>query len=170
MLHQPRISKLLKRTTLVLLLVSLCSLVALASPAQTTAITSVTATTSGQSTLITVSGTSPLPYSVSRPDARTIFVELPGVDMTRITQNNKMATSLVEAVSVEPAESRACVSRCELPYSTVRSSRTITSLSFCLLEHRSRLHTQSRRSQSLTQSFRERSSRRHQLRQRRVRT
>src|SRR4051812_42710447 len=101
MLHQPRISKLLKRTTLVLLLVSLCSLVALASPAQTTAITSVTATTSGQSTLITVSGTSPLPYSVSRPDARTIFVELPGVDMTRIKQNNKMATSLVEAVSVE---------------------------------------------------------------------
>jgi len=99
MLHQP-LSKLLKRTTLVLLLVSLCSLVAFASPAQT-AITSVTATTSGQSTLITVSGTSPLPYSVSRPDARTIFVELPGVDMTRIAQNNKMSTSLVEAVSVE---------------------------------------------------------------------
>lgn len=101
MLHQPRISTVIKRTTLVLLQVCLFGMLALAAPRQMPSITNVTATTSGQSTLITVSGTSPLPYSVSRPDGRTIFVELPGVDMSRISPTAQVSTALVESVNVE---------------------------------------------------------------------
>lgn len=101
MLHQPRISTVIQRTTLVLLQVCLSGMLALAAPKEVPTITNLTATTSGQSTLITVSGTSPLPFSVSRPDARTIFVELPGVDTSRLTQNYNLSTPLVAAVSVE---------------------------------------------------------------------
>jgi type IV pilus assembly protein PilQ len=101
MLHQPRISTVIKRTTLVLLQVCLFGMLALAAPRQVPSITHVTATTSGQSTLITVSGTSPLPFSVSRPDARTIVVELPGVDMSRVAQTARLSTALVESVDVQ---------------------------------------------------------------------
>lgn len=101
MLHQPRISTVIKRTTLVLLQVCLFGMTALAAPRQAPSITNVTATTSGQSTLITVSGTSPLPFSVSRPDARTIVVELPGVDVSRVSQAAKFSTPLVDSVTVE---------------------------------------------------------------------
>ncbi|HXD31820.1 MAG TPA: type IV pilus secretin PilQ [Pyrinomonadaceae bacterium] len=101
MLHQPRISTVIKRTTLVLLSVCLFGMMALAAPRQAPAITNVTATTSGQSTLITVSGTSPLPFSVSRPDARTIVVELPGVDMSRVSQNVRLTSPLVDSVTVD---------------------------------------------------------------------
>jgi len=76
-------------------------MMALAAPRQAPAITNVTATTSGQSTLITVSGTSPLPFSVSRPDARTIVVELPGVDMSRVSQNVRLTSPLVDSVTVD---------------------------------------------------------------------
>jgi type IV pilus assembly protein PilQ len=74
---------------------------ALAAPKQVPSITHIAATTSGQSTLITVSGTTPLPFSVSRPDARTILVELPGVDTSRLSPTAKLSTPLVESVSVE---------------------------------------------------------------------
>lgn len=101
MLHQPRFSTVIRRTTLVLLQVCLFGVLAVAAPKEQPTITNITATTSGQSTLITVSGTAPLPYSVLRPDARTIFVELPGVDTSRLGQNYKLSTPLVEDVSVE---------------------------------------------------------------------
>lgn len=101
MLHQPRISTVIKRTTLVLLHVCLIGTLALASAMEVPSLTNVTATTSGQSTLITVSATSPLPFSVSRPDARTIVVELPGVDTSRLSQIAQVSTPLVEAVTVE---------------------------------------------------------------------
>jgi type IV pilus assembly protein PilQ len=101
MLHQPRFSTAIRRTTLVLLQVCLFGVLAVAAPKEQLTITNITATTSGQSTLITVSGTAPLPYSVLRPDARTIFVELPGVDTSRLAQSYKLSTPLVEEVSVE---------------------------------------------------------------------
>jgi type IV pilus assembly protein PilQ len=101
MLHQSRFSTAVKRTTLVLLQVCLFAMLALAAPKDLPMATNVTATTSGQSTLITVSGTAPLSYAVSHPDARTIFVELPGVDTSRLAQHYKLATSLVEEVSIE---------------------------------------------------------------------
>jgi type IV pilus assembly protein PilQ len=101
MLHQPRIPTLIQRAMLVLLSVCLYGTLALAAPAKVPTVTNVTATTSGQSTLITVSGTSPLSFAVSRPDARTIFVELPGVDTSRLAQSYKLSTPLVEAVSIE---------------------------------------------------------------------
>lgn len=101
MLHQPRISTVIKRTTLVLLHVCLVGTLALASAREVPSVTNVTATTSGQSTLITVSGTSPLPFSVSRPDARTIVVELPGVDTSRVSPTAQISTPLVEAITVE---------------------------------------------------------------------
>jgi len=73
----------------------------LAAPKQAPTITNVTATTSGQTTLITVSGTSPLPFAVSRPDAHTILVDLPGVDVSRLVKNYNLSTALVESVSFE---------------------------------------------------------------------
>jgi type IV pilus assembly protein PilQ len=101
MLHQPRFSTAIKRTTLVLLQVCLFGVLALAAPKEVPTIKNITATTSGQSTLITVSGTAPLTYSVSRPDAYTILVELPGVDLSRLNQVLNLSTPLVESVSVE---------------------------------------------------------------------
>src|SRR5436190_16244475 len=101
MLHQPRISTLIKRTTLVLLLVLSTGALALGSPLQGPAVTNVSATTSGQSTLLTVTGTSPLPFAVSRPDAHTIVLELPGVDTSRLAKALQVSTPLIETVTVE---------------------------------------------------------------------
>src|SRR5919205_1180182 len=77
-----------RRGALVLLLV--CSLFIMSAWAGTAinapVATGVSATTSGASTLITINGTAPMAYSVLRPDARTILVELPGVDATRLAR------------------------------------------------------------------------------------
>src|SRR5216684_2955911 len=100
-MHQPRFSTAIQRTTLVLLQVCLFGILALAASKDLPMATNVTATTSGQSTLITVSGTAPLSYAVSHPDARTIFIELPGVDTSRLARNYRLATPLVEEVSIE---------------------------------------------------------------------
>lgn len=91
----------IKRGALVLLLV--CSLYALASagPNLVPMATGVSATTSGASTFITISGTAPMAYTVSRPDVRTILVDLPGVDATRLAQSYTMGTPLVSGVMVE---------------------------------------------------------------------
>jgi type IV pilus assembly protein PilQ len=91
----------IKRGALVLLLV--CSLYALASahPNLAPVATGVSATTSGASTFITISGTAPMAYTVSRPDLRTILVDLPGVDATRLAQSYTMGTPLVSGVMVE---------------------------------------------------------------------
>src|SRR6267142_1270612 len=101
MLHQPRYLTAIKRTTLVLFLVLLFGTLGLAATNNAPVATSLTATTSGPSTLITVSGTAPMPFSVSRPDGHTIFVELPGVDTSRLAPTYKLSTPLVEGVSIE---------------------------------------------------------------------
>ena len=47
--------------------------------------TSLRAITSGEMTLIEISGTAPMPFTVRKPDARQIVVELPGVDSTQLS-------------------------------------------------------------------------------------
>ncbi|HEX8774469.1 MAG TPA: type IV pilus secretin PilQ [Pyrinomonadaceae bacterium] len=91
----------IKRGALVLFV--MCSLYALASarPNIVPVATGISATTSGASTFITISGTAPMAYTVSRPDLRTILVDLPGVDATRLAQSYAMGTPLVSGVMVE---------------------------------------------------------------------
>ncbi|MBV9209663.1 MAG: hypothetical protein JOZ52_03485, partial [Acidobacteria bacterium] len=91
------------RVTLVLLIVCSLSLVALATGTSAPVATNVSATTSGAQTLIKISGTAPMAYSVKRPDARTIFVELPGVDASRLSPTYEVTSQLVAKVTVERA-------------------------------------------------------------------
>ncbi|HEY0006451.1 MAG TPA: type IV pilus secretin PilQ [Pyrinomonadaceae bacterium] len=63
--------------------------------------TNVSAYTSGHATRITISSTAPMAYSVSRPDARTILVQLPGVDASRLAENYIVTSPLVENIRVE---------------------------------------------------------------------
>ncbi|MBD0373905.1 MAG: hypothetical protein ICV60_24055, partial [Pyrinomonadaceae bacterium] len=91
----------IKRGGLVLLLMCSLSVVALSSPSDVPVATSVSTTTSGASTFITISGTAPMAYSVSRPNARTILIDLPGVDATNLAQAYTVATPLVERLTVE---------------------------------------------------------------------
>jgi len=65
--------------------------------------TSLRAYTSGASTLISVSGTAPMPYTVRRPESRLIVVDLPGVDGSQLAPNYGVASPLVEAVTVKHA-------------------------------------------------------------------
>ena len=63
--------------------------------------TSVRAVTDGASTLITISGTAPMPYTVRRPESRLIVVELPGVDGSQLSPAYGVSSLLVEAVTVK---------------------------------------------------------------------
>src|SRR5947209_3204668 len=90
-----------RRGALVLLLVSLFSVLALASTKGAPVATSVSAYTSGSSTLITIYGTAPMAYSVSRPDTHTIIVNLPGVDASRLEDSYAVTSPLVKSVFVE---------------------------------------------------------------------
>jgi type IV pilus assembly protein PilQ len=63
--------------------------------------TSVSAYTSGSSTLITIYGTAPMAYSVSRPDSHTIMVNLPGVDASRLAKSYSVTSPLVSSVIFE---------------------------------------------------------------------
>ncbi|MGB7926134.1 MAG: type IV pilus secretin PilQ [Pyrinomonadaceae bacterium] len=107
MLDQHHLLAVTRRGALVLLLV--CSLfvsawagtISNAAPVAT----GVSATVSGASTLITIDGTAPMAYSVLRPDARTILIELPGVDATRLARAYSVTSPLVASVTVERAQS-----------------------------------------------------------------
>jgi type IV pilus assembly protein PilQ len=65
--------------------------------------TSVRAVTSGSATLITISGTAPMPYTVRRPEPRILIVELPGVDGSQLSPTYDVASPLVGAVTVSRA-------------------------------------------------------------------
>lgn len=56
---------------------------------------------SGTSTLITIAGTAPMAYAVTHPDARTILIELPGVDASRLAANYSISSPLVAGISIE---------------------------------------------------------------------
>ncbi|HKR02155.1 MAG TPA: secretin N-terminal domain-containing protein, partial [Pyrinomonadaceae bacterium] len=90
-----------RRGALVLLLVCTLSVLAFASTKNLPVATSVSAYTSGSSTLITIYGTAPMAYSVSRPDARTVVVNLPGVDASRLADSYRVTSPLVSNVIVE---------------------------------------------------------------------
>ncbi|HLL76393.1 MAG TPA: type IV pilus secretin PilQ [Pyrinomonadaceae bacterium] len=62
-------------------------------------------TTDGAVTRITVEGTVPMAYAVSRPTERALLVELPGVDVSRLQPAYAVNSALVEAVAVEPQSS-----------------------------------------------------------------
>lgn len=90
-----------RRGALVLLLVCTLSVLAFAGTKTAPVATSVSAYTSGSSTLITIYGTAPMAYSVSRPDARTIMVNLPGVDASRLSNSYAVTSPLVSSVIFE---------------------------------------------------------------------
>ena len=101
MLHQHYLFAIIRRGSLVLAF--LCSLFvpAFARPKISPIATNISAYTTGLSTRITINGTAPMAYSVSRPDGRTILVQLPGVDASRLAENYAVATPLVEDIRVE---------------------------------------------------------------------
>jgi type IV pilus assembly protein PilQ len=90
-----------RRGALVLLLVCSLSALAPASTKNAPVATNVSAYTSGSSTLITIYGTAPMAYSVSRPDTRTVMVNLPGVDASRLLDSYRVASPLVSGVLIE---------------------------------------------------------------------
>ena len=92
-----------RRGALVLLFVCSLYVFALAGTTATPIATNVSAATSGASTFITISGTAPMAYTVSRPDTATLLVDLPGVDTTRLAETYTLGTPLVAAVKVERA-------------------------------------------------------------------
>lgn len=62
---------------------------------------SVRAATSGEATLITIYGTAPMSYTVRRPDARLLVVELPGVDTSKLSETYRVSSPLVSGVTVK---------------------------------------------------------------------
>lgn len=90
-----------RRGALVLLLVCLLSVLAFAGTKNVPVATSFSAYTSGSSTLITIYGTAPMAYSVSRPDAHTIMINLPDVDASRLANSYVVTSPLVSSVIVE---------------------------------------------------------------------
>lgn len=90
-----------KRGALVLLFVCTLAVLGLAGTTNLPIATSLSATSSGATTFITISGTAPMAYSVSRPDAETLLLNLPRVDAGRLAHAYTVATPLVANVLVE---------------------------------------------------------------------
>ncbi|MBD0372362.1 MAG: type IV pilus secretin PilQ [Pyrinomonadaceae bacterium] len=92
----------IRRGALVLMLVCSLSMSALAvRPNVVPMAKNLRATINGASTLITIEGTAPMPYSISKPDTRTVLVRLPGVDTSRLEQIYNVNSPLVAGVRVE---------------------------------------------------------------------
>src|SRR5215218_4326594 len=95
------------RGALVLLAVCLLAVTAFANgpvgAAAAPVATSLRAITSGEATLITISGTAPMSYTVRRPDDRSVVVELPGVDASQLSSAYEFSSPLVESLSVRHA-------------------------------------------------------------------
>jgi type IV pilus secretin PilQ/predicted competence protein len=91
----------IKRGALVLFLVCSLMVSAFAGTNHAPMATAVSASVNGVSTLITIEGNAPLPYSVIKPNAQTILVDLPGVDASRLPKDCAVTSPLVESVKVE---------------------------------------------------------------------
>ena len=95
------------RGALVLLVVCLLAVTAFANgpvgAAAAPVATSLRAITSGEATLITISGTAPMPYTVRKPDGRSVVVELPGVDGSQLLSAYAFSSPLVESLTVKHA-------------------------------------------------------------------
>jgi type IV pilus assembly protein PilQ len=97
-----RVPASIKRGALVLMLIASLSVSALAiRPNVVPMATRLNATINGANTLITIEGTAPMTYSISKPDTRTVLVRLPGVDTSRLEQIYNVNSSLVAGVRVE---------------------------------------------------------------------
>jgi type IV pilus assembly protein PilQ len=93
------------RGALVLLVVCMLALSAFANgpvgAAAAPVATSLRTVISGEATLITISGTAPMPYTVRRPDGRSVVVELPGVDGSQLSPSYEISSPLVESLTVK---------------------------------------------------------------------
>jgi type IV pilus assembly protein PilQ len=109
MAHTKKLPAAAVRGALVLLLVVALGQMALgsspvgAAAAKPPVATSVRSTVSGTITLITIEGTAPMPYTVRRPDALHVVVELPGVDGSQLSPTYGVASPLVESLTVKHA-------------------------------------------------------------------
>ena len=97
----------IKRGTLVLFL--LCSLSTFSLAASARLLTGVRTSVNGEATRITFAGTAPMAYGVRRVDERTLMVELPGVDATRLAASYAPASPLVAGLTVQCATDKAGV-------------------------------------------------------------
>jgi type IV pilus assembly protein PilQ len=110
MSHTKKLPAAAARGALVLLLVVALGQMALgnsspvgAGAAKPPVATSVRAAVSGPATLITIEGTAPMPYTVRRPDALRVVVELPGVDGSQLSPRYGVTSPLVESLTVRHA-------------------------------------------------------------------
>ncbi|HZH31257.1 MAG TPA: secretin N-terminal domain-containing protein [Pyrinomonadaceae bacterium] len=94
-------SAVIKRGALVLFL--LCSLSTFSTVFGARLLTGVRTSVNGDATRITFAGTRPLAYGVRRVDERTLLVELPGVDATRLAASYTPASPLVAGLTVQCA-------------------------------------------------------------------
>ncbi|HEV2798852.1 MAG TPA: type IV pilus secretin PilQ [Pyrinomonadaceae bacterium] len=99
--QQHPLTAVVKRGALVLFLLCSVSTFALASGARL--LTGVRTAVEGDATRITFAGTAPMAYGVRRIDERTLMVELPGVDATRLAASYAPASPLVAGLTVECA-------------------------------------------------------------------
>jgi type IV pilus assembly protein PilQ len=104
---QHPLSAVIKRGALVLLL--LCSISTFTHAAASRLLTGVRTSVNGDATRITFAGTSPLAYGVRRVDERTLMVELPGVDASRLAPSYATASPLVAGLTVQCATDKAGV-------------------------------------------------------------
>ncbi|MBV9929153.1 MAG: type IV pilus secretin PilQ [Acidobacteria bacterium] len=109
MAHTTKLPAAAARGVLVLLLVVALGQMALgnspvgAAAAKPPVATSVRAAVDGTTTLITIEGTAPMPYTVKRPDRLHVLVELPGVDGSQLSPSYGVASPLVESLTVKHA-------------------------------------------------------------------
>lgn len=103
-LHHP-LSAVIKRGALVLFL--LCSISTLTHAATAGLLTGVRTSVNGDATRITFAGTEPMAYGVRRVDERTLIVELPGVDASRLAPSYAPASPLVAGLTVQCATDSA---------------------------------------------------------------
>jgi hypothetical protein len=86
-----------------LVLCMICSLLTFPQAANARLLTDVRTSLNGDSTLITFAATAPMTYGVRRMDERTLLVELPGVDATRLASSYTPASPLVAGLTVQCA-------------------------------------------------------------------
>ena len=109
MAHTNKLPAAAARGTLVLLLVVALGQLALgsspvgAAAAKPPVATSVRSSVLGTTTLITIEGTAPMPYTVRRPDALHVVVDLPGVDGSQLSPAYGVTSPLVESLTVKHA-------------------------------------------------------------------
>ena len=114
-------SAVIKRGALVLFL--LCSLSTFSVAASSRLLTGVRTSVNGDATRITFAGTAPMAYGVRRVDERTLMVELPGVDATRLAASYAPASPLVAGLTVQCATDKEGVPSTRLRVALRASAR-----------------------------------------------